>query len=143
LEETLLGRADGYDLSIEGNGVISPGVIANGDGTFRPNDVKITSRNWHNRYYERNNVEAAKYDASFIKLREITIGYNLPKSWFRKVAFEDVKVSLVGRNLALWTENPHFDPETLSMAGGTLQPGIENMAFPSTRSVGFNVNLKF
>ncbi|ERM81775.1 hypothetical protein P872_19160 [Rhodonellum psychrophilum GCM71 = DSM 17998] len=143
LEETLFGRANGYDMTLEGNGIISPGVIANGDGTFRPNDVKITSRNWHNRYYERNNVEAAKYDASYVKLREVTLGYNLPKNWLSRVPFEDVRVSLVGRNLALWTENPHFDPETLSMSGGTLQPGVENMAFPSTRSIGFNVNLKF
>jgi TonB-linked SusC/RagA family outer membrane protein len=143
LEETLFGRANGYDLNLEGNGIISPGVISNGDGTYRPNDVKITSRNWHNRYYERNNVEAAKYDASFIKLREVIFGYNLPRRWFSRVPFEEVRVSVVGRNLALWTENPHFDPETLSMSGGTLQPGVENMAFPSTRSVGFNINLKF
>ncbi|RPA69454.1 SusC/RagA family TonB-linked outer membrane protein [Cyclobacteriaceae bacterium YHN15] len=143
LEETLFGRANGYDLNLEGNGIISPGVISNGDGTYRPNDVKITSRNWHNRYYERNNVEAAKYDASFVKLREVIFGYNLPRRWFSRVPFEDVRVSVVGRNLALWTENPHFDPETLSMSGGTLQPGVENMAFPSTRSVGFNINLKF
>lgn len=143
LEETLLGRADGYDLSVDGNGIVSPGVIDNGDGTYRPNDIKITSRNWHNRYYERNNVEAAKYDASYVKLREVTFGYNLPRKWFVKVPFEDVRVSLVARNLALWTENPHFDPETLSMSGGTLQPGVENMSFPSTRSIGFNINLKF
>lgn len=143
LEETLLGRENGYDLSLEGNGIISPGVISNGDGSFRPNDVKITSRNWHNRFYERNNVEAAKYDASYIKLREIIFGYNLPRKWFGGLPIEDVRLSLVGRNLALWTENPHFDPETLSMSGGTLQPGIENMAFPSTRSFGFNLNVKF
>lgn len=143
LEETLFGRENGYDLTVEGNGIISPGVIANGDGTFRPNDIKITSRNWHNRYYERNNVEAAKYDASFIKLREVIFGYNLPKKWFGNLPIEDVRLSVVGRNLALWTENPHFDPETLSMSGGTLQPGVENMAFPSTRNFGFNLNAKF
>jgi hypothetical protein len=143
LEETLLGRENGYDLSVEGNGIISPGVIQNADGTFTPNTIKITSRNWHNRYYERNNVEAAKYDASYVKLREVTLGYNIPRELIRKSPFEDIKISLVARNLALWTENPHFDPETLSMSGGTLQPGVENMAFPSTRSIGFNINLKF
>ncbi|KEO71983.1 SusC/RagA family TonB-linked outer membrane protein [Anditalea andensis] len=143
LEETLLGRENGYDLNIEGNGIISPGVIQNEDGSFEPNTIKLSSRNWHNRYYERNNVEAAKYDASYIKLREVTIGYNIPKNLTARLPFEDVKVSIVARNLALWTENPHFDPETLSMSGGTLQPGIENMAFPSTRSIGFNVNVKF
>jgi hypothetical protein len=88
-------------------------------------------------------VEAAKYDATYLKLREVTISYSIPRTVFGDLPIQDVRVSLVGRNLALWTENPHFDPETLSMAGGTLQPGIENMAFPSTRSIGFNFNVKF
>ncbi|MCL6260467.1 SusC/RagA family TonB-linked outer membrane protein [Aquiflexum sp. TKW24L] len=143
LEETLFGRENGYDLTVEGNGIISPGVIQNADGSFTPNTIKITSRNWHNRYYERNNVEAALYDASYIKLREVTLGYNFPREFINKTPFQDIKISFVARNLALWTENPHFDPETLSMSGGTLQPGVENMAFPSTRSLGFNINLKF
>lgn len=143
LEETLYGRENGYDLEVEGNGIISPGVVQNADGSYSPNTFKTTSRNWHNRYYERNNVEAAKYDATFLKLREVTIGYTIPRSVLGKMPIQDVKISLVGRNLALWTENPHFDPETLSMSGGTLQPGVENMAFPSTRSIGFNLNVKF
>jgi outer membrane receptor protein involved in Fe transport len=143
LEETLLGRDNGYDLSIEGNGILSPGVIRNEDGSFTPNTIKISSRNWHNRYYERSNVEAAKYDASFIKLREVTLGYTIPSSLWARLPVREVKVSAVARNLVLWTENPHFDPETMSMSGGTFQPGIENMAFPSTRSIGFNVSLKF
>jgi TonB-linked SusC/RagA family outer membrane protein len=143
LAETLYGRENGYDLEVEGNGIISPGVVQNADGSYSPNTYKTTSRNWHNRYYERNNVEAAKYDATFLKLREVTFGYTIPRSVFGKMPIQDVKISLVGRNLALWTENPHFDPETLSMSGGTLQPGVENMAFPSTRSIGFNLNVKF
>jgi len=143
LEETLLGRENGYDLSIEGNGIISPGVIRTADGTYIPNERKISSRDWHNRYYERNNVEAALYDASFIKLREVTLGYTIPGSALAKTPFQEARISLVARNLALWTENPHFDPETLSMSGGTLIPGVEDMAFPSTRSIGFNLNIKF
>ena len=143
LEETLFGRENGYDLTLPGNGIISEGVIRNADGSFTPNTIKITSRNWHNRYYERNNVEAAKYDATYLKLREVTIGYSIPRSVLSKTAFQDVKISLVARNLALWTENPHFDPETLAMGGGTLIPGVEDMSFPSTRSIGFNLNVKF
>lgn len=143
LQETLFGRENGYDLNVEGNGIISEGVIRNADGSFTPNTIKITSRNWHNRYYERNNVEAAKYDATFLKLREVTIGYTLPKSLLSRIPVQEVKISLVARNLALWTENPHFDPETMAMGGGTLIPGVEDMAFPSSRSVGFNLNVKF
>lgn len=143
LAETLLGRENGYDLTQPGNGIISEGVIRNADGSFTPNTIKITSRNWHNRYYERNNVEAAKYDATFLKLREVTIGYTIPKKLLTRIPVQDVKISLVGRNLALWTENPHFDPETMAMGGGTLIPGVEDMAFPSTRNIGFNLNVKF
>ena len=142
LEETLYGRDNGYDITQEGNGILSPGVIANGDGTYRANDVKITSRNYHNRYYERNNVEAKKYDASFVKLREVRVGYSIPNTMMGRLPFRDVRFSVVGRNLMLWTENPHFDPETLSMSGGTLQPGVENMAYPSARSFGFNLSFK-
>ncbi|REG90415.1 TonB-linked SusC/RagA family outer membrane protein [Algoriphagus antarcticus] len=143
LAETLFGRESGYDLEGEGNGIISEGIVANADGSYSPNTFETTSRNWHNRYYERGNVEAAKYEATFLKLREVTLGYTIPKSILGRLPFEDVKISLVGRNLALWTENPHFDPETMAMGGGTLIPGVEDMAFPSTRSMGFNINIKF
>ncbi len=143
LKETLYGRENGYDLTEEGNGIVSPGVIQNEDGSYSPNTVKISSRNWHNRYYERNNVEAAKYDASYVKLREVRVSYNLPVSWFQNSFIQSVRASVVGRNLALWTENPHFDPDVMAMSGGTLQPGIENMAYPSARSIGFNLNIKF
>ncbi|EPR71645.1 TonB-dependent receptor domain-containing protein [Cyclobacterium qasimii] len=143
LAETLYGRENGYDLSLEGNGIVSPGVIQNEDGSFVENTIKISSRDWHNRYYERSNVEAAKYDASFIKLREVTFGYSIPTSAMGKLPFHEAKLSLVARNLALWTENPHFDPETMAMSGGTLIPGVEDMSLPSSRSIGFNLNLKF
>ncbi|RJE72773.1 SusC/RagA family TonB-linked outer membrane protein [Reichenbachiella sp. MSK19-1] len=141
LKETLYGRENGYDLALDGNGIISEGVIQNADGSFIPNNVKVASRNWHNRYYERNNVEAAKYDASYVKLREVKLSYTMPSKWFVSTPVRSIKVSVVGRNLALWTENPHFDPDVMAMSGGTLQPGIENMAYPSARSYGFNINI--
>ncbi len=140
LEETLYGRPNGYDLDLPENGIVSPGVIETSEGNYVPNDIKISSRDWHNRYYERNNVEAAKYDASYVKLREVRLGYTFPNKLFGSTPFRNVNFSIVGRNLALWTENPHFDPDIMSMSGGTLQPGIENMAYPSTRSFGFNLS---
>ncbi|MEP2667992.1 MAG: SusC/RagA family TonB-linked outer membrane protein [Cyclobacteriaceae bacterium] len=140
LAETLYGRENGYDLTDAANGIISEGVIDNGDGTYTPNTIKISSRDWHNRYYERNNVEAAKYDASYTKLREVKLGYTLPQRLLGRLPFQNVNFSVVGRNLMLWTENPHFDPDVMSMSGGTLQPGVENMAYPSTRSIGFNLS---
>ncbi|WPP50014.1 SusC/RagA family TonB-linked outer membrane protein [Catalinimonas niigatensis] len=143
LEETLVGRENwdpinGYNLP--GNGIIAEGVKQVADGVYEPNDVSISARDWNNRYYNRGNVEVAKYDASFVKLREVKLGYTLPSGLLGNLPFRNVNISLVGRNLFLWTENPHFDPETLSMSGGTLQPGVENMAYPSTRSYGFNLS---
>lgn len=143
LEETLEGRENGYDLSLPGNGIIGEGVIENEDGSYTPNTIKAPVRDWNYAYYNRSNVEAAKYDASYIKLREVKINYNLPEKLFHRLPFSNVSVALVARNLALWTENPHIDPETYALSGGRYIPGVENMQVPSSRSYGINLNLKF
>jgi hypothetical protein len=64
----------------------------------------------------------------------------LPGSLVGKLPFRNVNISVVGRNLLLWTDNPHVDPDIMAMTGGTLIPGIEDMAYPSARSIGFNLN---
>ncbi len=144
LVETLEGRADGYDLNVAGNGVIGEGVVKNADGTFSPNTVKLSAREWHTTYtLGRRLVEGVIYDASFVKLREVRLGYTLPNRFFGKTSLRDFNISLVGRNLALWTDVPHIDPETSSTSGGTVIPGVESVALPSTRSWGMNVNFRF
>jgi outer membrane receptor protein involved in Fe transport len=142
--ETLEGRADGYDITKEGNGVIGQGVIANSDGTFSPNTRKVSVREWHSAYTGgRSIAEGVMYDASFVKLRQLQIGYTIPdKVWGSKLPFRGVTLSLVGRNLFVWDNVPHVDPEVMSYSGGTALPGIENMSIPSTRSYGFNLSLK-
>ncbi len=142
--ETLEGRADGYDLSKPGNGVIGQGVVRGADGKFTPNTVKLSAREWHTSYtLGRRLVEGVIYDASFIKLREVRLGYTVPNKIWGKLPMRDLSISLVGRNLALWTKVPHIDPETSSTAGGTVIPGVESVALPSTRSMGFNLNCRF
>lgn len=142
--ETLEGRADGYDLSVPGNGVIGDGVVQNADGTFSANTVKLSAREWHTTYtLGRRLIEGVIYDASFVKLREVRLGYTLPNRILRNSSLRDLNVSLVGRNLALWTNVPHIDPETSSTSGGTVIPGVESVALPSSRSWGVNVNFKF
>lgn len=142
--ETLEGRADGYDLNVEGNGVVGQGVVQNADGTFSANTKKLSAREWHTSYtLGRRLIEGVIYDASFIKLREVRLGYTLPNRLFGGSSLRDFNVSLVGRNLALWTDVPHIDPETSSTSGGTVIPGVESVALPSTRSWGVNVNFRF
>jgi TonB-linked SusC/RagA family outer membrane protein len=137
LMETLVGRESG----IVGDGVVNTGTTEN--PVYAPNTVNVDARTYNNRYYERDNVEAAKYDASYTKLRQVTLGYSLPKTVIKKLPVTNARFSVTGRNLILWTDNPHFDPETVSVSGGTLQPGIENMSYPSTRSFNFNLTVNF
>ena len=142
--ETLEGRADGYDLSVAGNGVIGDGVVQNADGSFSANTVKLSAREWHTSYtLGRRLIEGAIYDASFVKLREARIGYTFPNRIWGKTSLRDLNLSVVGRNLALWTKVPHIDPETSSTSGGTVIPGVESVALPSTRSWGINLNCRF
>ena len=134
LKETLVGRE---------TGIVADGVVETSPGVYTPNTVNIDARTYNNQYYKRDNVEAAKYDASYTKLREVTLGYTLAKKIVAKLPIDRARLSLSGRNLILWTDNPHFDPETVGVSGGTLQPGIENMAYPSTRSFTFNLSIDF
>jgi hypothetical protein len=88
-------------------------------------------------------VEGVIYDASFVKLREARIGYTIPNRIWGKTFIRDLSISLVGRNLALWSKVPHIDPETSSTVGGDVIPGVESVALPSTRSIGINLNCRF
>jgi hypothetical protein len=120
------------------------GIITDSSGGFSPNTTKVTAREWHTAWTGgRGIAEGVMYDASFIKLRELQIGYTLPDKWFGKSPFRSVSVNLVGRNLLLWDRVPHVDPEVMSYTGGTALPGIENMSIPTTRSYGVNLSFKF
>lgn len=134
LKETLVGRE---------TGIVAEGVVETAPGVYTPNTTNVDARTYNNRYYERDNVEAAKYDASYTKLREITLGYSLPQKHVDRLPITAARISLTGRNLFLWTDNPHFDPETVAISGGTLQPGVENMSYPSTRTFTLNLQIDF
>ncbi len=88
-------------------------------------------------------TENVVYNASFAKLRELSIGYRLPKSLLAKTPFESASVSVVGRNLALlWSNVPNIDPESgYTVASGAQ--GLEYFAMPQTRNFGVNLSLNF
>ncbi|NJM25326.1 MAG: TonB-dependent receptor [Bacteroidia bacterium] len=148
ISETLEGRANGYDLNLDGNGVIGDGVVpvtdSEGNVTgFTPNTTKLSAREWHTSItLGRRLIEGMVYDASFVKLRELRVGYTIPNRLLKGIPVRDLNISFVGRNLALWTDVPHVDPETASTSGGTIIPGVESVAIPSTKSYGFNLNFK-
>ncbi|MDX8340836.1 SusC/RagA family TonB-linked outer membrane protein [Draconibacterium sp. IB214405] len=120
----------------EGGGMLAEGVKE--DGT--PNDVYIEAVDYWKAM--RNYRENYLYDASFIKLREVKIGYSLPSSLFANTFINGVNVALVGRNLAILHKNiPNVDAES-AYGSGNIQ-GFENGQHPSTRTMGFSVNVKF
>jgi TonB-linked SusC/RagA family outer membrane protein len=83
------------------------------------------------------------YDASYAKLRQLTIGYSLPKQILSKTPFQNVTISFVARNLAiLYKDIDNVDPESNYSANAGAQ-GLEYFGFPSTRSYGFNLNVGF
>lgn len=118
-------------------GYVLPGVKA--DGT--PNDILVGSYRWGRAWYYSNSPTARYvFDASYIKLRELSIGYTLNKALVDKTPFSNITFSIIGRNLAILFKNTeHFDPE-MSLGSGNRQ-GIESGAYPTARSFGFNIKL--
>jgi TonB-linked SusC/RagA family outer membrane protein len=135
LKHTLMGREEGY--------IIGDGVVDNGDGTFSPNTTKVSPLEYYKRYYRRANVESNSFDASYLKLREVRLEYSLPKSLLAKTRFlNGASVALYGRDLAMLTDFPIFDPETAALNGSTIMPGVEIGQMPTPRTYGMNVTLQ-
>jgi TonB-linked SusC/RagA family outer membrane protein len=83
------------------------------------------------------------YDASFVKLRQVTLGYSLPKSVIAKTPFNNVNLSFVARNLAILYKNtPNIDPES-GYAFSAGAQGLEYFGVPTTRSYGVNLGVSF
>lgn len=79
-------------------------------------------------------------DNSFIKMRDLTLGYRLPKKVFNNKV--DLDLSVYVRNLLIWTELPNFDPEA-SQGNNNMGGAFERFSMPQTTSYGFGINLNF
>ncbi|WP_025141587.1 SusC/RagA family TonB-linked outer membrane protein [Pedobacter jeongneungensis] len=86
---------------------------------------------------------AFSYDASYIKLREATLTYSLPKNIVSKLGpLKAVDLSVFGRNLWIIHKNlPYSDPEE-NLSSGNIQ-GVQSGAYPTTRTIGFNAKISF
>ncbi|WP_020534711.1 SusC/RagA family TonB-linked outer membrane protein [Lewinella cohaerens] len=122
--------------------VVAPGVKE--DGT--PNDIQITSTQ---HYWQNGGVfqdEMRVYDASYLKLREVSISYSLPGNLIDNSPFGTVTMTLSGQNLwfkALgFPAGANFDPEVLSLGVGNGR-GFELMNVPTSRQIGGSVRVTF
>ena len=124
------GKCEGY---------VVPGVIDNGDGTYRKNDIPVNPETYWKTASE-NAPSMFIYDNSYIKCREITLGYTFPEKWLGKVV-KSLSVSFVARNpFIVWKRIPNIDPDSGYNTSGL---GLEYGSLPSRRSYGLNVNVKF
>lgn len=122
----------------QGGGVIMPGVTSDG----KPNTIRV--ENIYGTYgYSFNPAANFVYDASYVKLREVNLTYTLPNKLVSKLpAFKGVDLSLIGRNLWIIHKNlPYADPEDVITAGNIQ--GYQSGAYPTNRTMGFNLKLRF
>jgi TonB-linked SusC/RagA family outer membrane protein len=135
LKHTLRGRQEGY--------IIGDGVVDDGTGHFIPNTKQVVPSVYYADYYRRANVESNSFDASFLKLREARLEYNLPKRILGNSFVRQASIGFYGRDLLMITSFPAFDPETAALNGSTIMPGVEIGQLPSTRTIGVNLTFKF
>lgn len=134
------GVAKGMSNWTPTGGFVAPGVIDNGDGTYRPNDIKINPEDYWMSVC-RNAPSMFIYDNSYIKCRELTLTYQVPTAWLHNWV-KALSVSFVARNpFIVWKNIPDIDPD--SNYNNTTGMGLEYGSLPSRKSYGFNVNIKF
>ena len=139
-ERQAAGIAKGSSTWTPTGGFVAPGVIDNGDGTYRPNDIKVNPEDYWMSVC-RNAPSMFIYDNSYIKCREITLTYQFPKKWLGKVV-QDMSISFVTRNpFIVWKNIPDIDPD--SNYNNTTGMGLEYGSLPSRKSYGFNLYVKF
>jgi TonB-linked SusC/RagA family outer membrane protein len=123
------------------SGVVWEGVNPNGqvNTTVTINPMGFGSLDG----YARMPASRFVYDGSYVKLREASIGYSLPKSLLSGTFINDAKISIVGRNLWIIHKNlPNADPEAM-VGGGNRSYGWSIGSLPTTRDIGVNVTFKF
>ncbi|MES2894211.1 MAG: SusC/RagA family TonB-linked outer membrane protein [Bacteroidota bacterium] len=121
----------------DGGGIIREGVTEDG----KPNTLRVSASNYGAYGYRYAPDKSFVYDAGFVKLREASLGYAFPGTMFTRGVIKGIELSLVGRNLWIIHKNlPYADPEE-GFSSGNLQ-GIQTGAYPTTRSIGFNVKVR-
>jgi hypothetical protein len=113
-------------------------------GNLVANTVSVPIRDYYYKYYgnvwSRDNIEPSTFDASYLKLRQLSIAYTVPADKLANTGLKGLTVSFVGRNLLLFTKVPTIDPETYSIRNGLFVNGYESTSMPSLRSFGFSIN---
>ncbi|MCK0156492.1 SusC/RagA family TonB-linked outer membrane protein [Cellulophaga sp. F20128] len=121
-----------------GGGYLFEGVFE--DGT--PNDVYKNLDDFRWNSFAR--AERWLYDASYVKLRQMTLSYSMPKSFANKLKLKNIDLSIFARNIAiLYKKSENFDPEVSNKDASLSSQGSEFASNPSARNIGARVKITF
>jgi len=141
------GKAYRDDVA-DGGGILIDGPVGHfdADGNLvidaATNDTYISAGRWAADHYSGPRGGLNTFNARYIKLRNVSFTWNLPKKWMQDTFIYGASLSIYGGNLAIWnTDAPHIDPEQATNSGNIQ--GLEGGANPSTRTFGFNLKFDF
>ncbi len=134
------------DIPLRQGAVIGEGVMAteiDGETHYVTNNVSVPFSSysyWYNAYGLQ---ETAIFDASYVKIKEIRLSYDLPAKFMKRLPGNRISVAAVCRNpVLLYSVIPHVDPETSITADNSKQ-GFEIFNMPSARTLSFNLLVSF
>ncbi len=81
-------------------------------------------------------------DASFLRLKSVTLGYNIPQTFLSKYKISNARVYVAAQNLWTWTSYSGYDPE-VSIRDSALTPGLDYSSYPRALNISFGINLGF
>lgn len=140
------GNAAGTVVNGERQDFVVPNTVVQKNGGYVDNNVPVTHQNYWERIGSTGNYglpEVFTYDATNIRLRNITLGYTFNKNMLKKTPFQRLNLSATCNNVWMIHYNlPGIDPESVS-ATNTNATGFENGAAPTSRSFTFNVTVGF
>lgn len=106
------------------------------------NDIEILMGEDYWSTVQWNIAESRIFDKTLLRLREVVISYDMPQRWFSNTFINSLSLYVNGRNLALWSDYPNFDPES-STAEGNGIGAFEYVSLPNTRSIGGGLKITF
>lgn len=128
-------------------GIIVDGVVNTGtedNPIYTENTVAISPESYYRQFYDRNHEENNTYDASYLKLRQFSLGYTFntsnSNSQFLR-SLQNLNLSVIGRNLFAISAVRHIDPEQISLQGNGFVSGVEDISYPSARSIGVKLSV--
>ncbi|MFK7786909.1 MAG: SusC/RagA family TonB-linked outer membrane protein [Crocinitomicaceae bacterium] len=130
-------------------GIVADGVVNVGtdeNPEYVENTTAVSAESYYREFYDRNHEENNTYDASYLKLRQFSLGYTFKNKTKTTGFIADTRtltVSIIGRNIFAISKIKHFDPEQTATQGQQFTSGVENMSYASTRSIGLKLGYNF